>query len=264
MPSIARKDPSHGPPMAVSSFCPRSLEDLRQRRLGGAQGCRNDERHRSVKKDVSRRRTVHRALSPIAEVRGLPVTQALTCPHTRYKPSYGPQTAVASIHRRFYKESPGQHLDNAGLFQIDEMRCSVKDHVSKRGTVPKALSPHIQVAYLPVVHSPMRSQTRSNPYGSKMAVSFNIPRSHRRSRDRGLEVSIRRSSDAVHVKCSNSNDISKAKSNTLLAFVLDLSTCLYSPGTVPRASDPQAGTEKVGERLGECYPPRNEGGVRET
>jgi hypothetical protein len=66
------------------------------------------------------------------------------------------------------------------------------------------------------------------------------------------------------VKRLNLNNISKAKSNALLAFVLDPSTRLYSPGTVPRASDPQAGTEKVGERLGECYPPRNEGGVRET
>jgi hypothetical protein len=131
MPSIACKDPSHGPPMAVSSFCPQSLKDLHQRRLGDAQGCCNDERHRSVKKDVSRQRTVHPALSPIAEVRGLPVTQALTRPYAHYKPSYGPQMAVASIYRRFYKESPGQHLDNAGLFQIDEMRCSVKDHVSK-------------------------------------------------------------------------------------------------------------------------------------
>jgi hypothetical protein len=201
--SKMRNDP-HGPPTAVFSIPPRSHEESCPRRVEDGEPCRNDDGHGSVNKSVSTRWIMYSVLSLMGQVEDLPVVQNPTRSTTRIVSSYSPQTAVSSTHPRFGTESCGCRSGlGTKLGQIDNIRCSVKDNVSKRGTVPKALSPHIQVAYLPVVHSPTCSQTRSNPYGSKTAVSFNIPRSHRRSRDCGLEVSIRRSSDAIHVKRSN-------------------------------------------------------------
>ena len=130
---------------------------------------------------------------------------------------------------------------------------SVKDNVSKRGTVPKALSPHIQVAYLPVVRGHPHSQMHSNPYGSKMAVFVNIPCSYRRSWDHDLEVSIGHYSNTVSMKRSNLNIISVMKPIVLLASVANPGSCPNLPGLVSRESGHHGRSERVHERLRVYY-----------
>ena len=147
--------------------------------LGDALVSCDDEICHSVEESVIRQRTVPRALSPYMQVMGLPVTQvptiqvmnppvsqALTRPQMRYQPSNNPQRAVSSISLRFSMKSCGHHCRGGVMSCPNDEAHSVRDNVSKRGTVPKALSPHIQVAYLPVVCS------------SKMAVFIDIPHSY--------------------------------------------------------------------------------------
>jgi hypothetical protein len=173
------------------------------------------------------------------------------------KSSYGPQTALTSIHQRFCRESPGQRLDDTGLFQNEEKDCSGNKDVSKRLTVPQALSSCMQMTNLPVTQDTKRLKTHIRPYyGPKKAIAPTNPCCPQSLRHRHLEVLRRHRCDTVHVKCSNLNAISKAKPNDLLAFVLDPSKRAYSPCTVTVTPHDDGSPEKVREKLGVCYPPR--------
>jgi hypothetical protein len=244
---------SYGPQFSVSSCCrrPHELAVLYQ----------SNEPCCSVRESVSERRVVPVAPPPAAQPNCLPVAPRPTRSTTRIEPSYGPKTAVVLLHPRFHKELH-RHRRRFGIesYQAKETRRSAKDNVSERWAEPLAMPPHMQVGELPVERSLMHLQTRSrHSYGPQSAVSSNFPCFHHRTRCRRLEKSMRRHSDAVCVKRPVSKVKSVTKSNTLLAFAPDPCKRAYSPGAAPRASDPSTGTERVGRRLGECYPPRNEG-----
>jgi hypothetical protein len=99
---------------------------------------------------------------------------------TQIEPSYGPQPAVAYVHPQFHEESRRSCRLGVELGQINDIRCSVKDNVSKRWTVPLALSPHIQLTVLPVFPPPTHPKVRNDDsYGPQMTVSLNLPRFHR-------------------------------------------------------------------------------------
>jgi hypothetical protein len=58
-----------------------------------------------------------------------------------------------AIEWQMVPESMCCRLDDVVLCQSDEIRCSAIDNVSRPWTVPKALSPHIQVITSPVIQA---------------------------------------------------------------------------------------------------------------
>jgi hypothetical protein len=62
--------------------------------------------------------------------------------------------------------------------------------------------------------------------------------------------------DAVRMKCSIPNAISKSKSNALLAFDPDPSKCVYSPCTVTVTPHDDGSPKKVHEKLRVWLPPK--------
>jgi hypothetical protein len=92
-----------------------------------------------------------------------------------------------------------------------------------------ALSPAIPVMDSPVFQHLTRPHTRhKHTYGPKAAVSYKNPRFPWGSRHRGLDVSIRRSGNAVAVQRSNLNVVCKTKSKTLLELSTDRGKRPYS------------------------------------
>jgi hypothetical protein len=123
--------------------------------------------------------------------------------------------------------------------------------------VPWALSQNIQVKVLPVIQPHTHSVVRNkHPYGLQTAVSQTFPRSHQRTWGCDLEVSRRHHSDAVRVKRSISNVVSKARVKILLVMPSDRGKRSYLPGAAPMASDLYEGPEKFPEKLGVCCTPR--------
>jgi hypothetical protein len=71
--------------------------------------------------------------------------------------SYGPQMAVAFHHPRFLVETRTHCLAGTESCRNDKISCSEKEQVSKRRTVPLALSPSDQVTDLPETWLPTHS-----------------------------------------------------------------------------------------------------------
>jgi hypothetical protein len=204
--SKTRVDSSYGPQTAVFSFHQRFLTESCCRHLDGTELRHSDEAHRPARKLVNDRRVAPTALPPVVSTRDSPRFQPPTRSTTRVEPSYEPQPAVAYIHPQFHVESRRRRRLGTELGQIEDIRCSVKDNVSKRWAVPLALPPHMQVGDLPVDRSTTRLKTRiRHSYGPKMAVSSKSPHFHRRKRCRGLDVSRRHHSDTVYMKRSTTN-----------------------------------------------------------
>jgi hypothetical protein len=175
--SQMRVDPSNNPQMVVFLIPLRIHEELCSHRVEDARLRQNDNKCCSGTKHVNKQRTVPMALSPAIQVRDSPVSPALTRSHMCYKPSYGPQTTLASLHLRFNEELRRSCHLGVELGQIDKDRCSVRDNVSKQQTVPLALSPHIHVRDSPVSSALTHSHTRYNP-SYETAISLNIPHFH--------------------------------------------------------------------------------------
>jgi hypothetical protein len=191
--------------------------------------CQNDESHYSVKENVSKRRVVPTAPPLTVQTICSADTHHPTRTKMRNDITNGPTRTVPSFPLRFRKDSPRRCLGGIEPYQNKLIRRSVRKNISKRWTVPWALSPYLQATSLPVTQGPTRIR---HSYGPKMAIASTNPRCPQSSRHRRLEVLRHRRHDAVRVKHSNSNAISKAKSNTLLAFVMDPSKHAYSPGIV--------------------------------
>ena len=172
--------------MAVLSINPRFCEELCCHRHLGEESCQIDDIRCSVKKCVSQQQTVQTAPPPWTDrTRYSPCFQdqmQITC----IKHSYGPQTAVGFLHTQFLRESRQHRLSDVRPCHDNDIRCSVKDNVSKPWRVPLALSLNIQVRVLPVNQPPMRY----NPsYGPKTAVVTIHPRESRHHRLHGFDPS---------------------------------------------------------------------------
>jgi hypothetical protein len=102
-----------------------------------------------------------------------PVSQNPTCLPACYNPAYGPVIAISSVHLRFHKELRCRCRLDVQLGQTDDICCSVKDNVSRQRAVPLALSPQIQLAFLPVFQPPTHPKVHKiNSYSPQMAVSL--------------------------------------------------------------------------------------------
>ena len=172
-------EPSYDPQTAVDSIhlqlpeepCPRCLDD--------AGFHQSTKKHCSVKDNVSKRGTGPEAMSPQMPVAYAPIIRDPMCLRTRIKPSYRPQMAVAYVHPRFHVESHCRCHLGTKLDQMDELHCSVKDSVSKQWTVPRALSPYMQVTNLRVTQGPTCLKTRARySHSPKRVVSSNLPCLH--------------------------------------------------------------------------------------
>jgi hypothetical protein len=113
----------------------------------------------SVKENISKQWTVHLALSPYTQITNVPVIPDQTCSKTCCNPPYGPKTAIFSIPPQVREESRARRSDGVELAQNYKTHCSAKENVSKLQTVPRALSPYMQVTSLPVTREPMHLET---------------------------------------------------------------------------------------------------------
>jgi hypothetical protein len=153
----------------------------------------NNEERCLEEKLVSKRRTVPTALSSVTQVDHSPVPQCTTCQVTgasarsdqptrskmRIVSAYGPQMAVSSFSPRFREDSPRRYLGDVECCQNGLKCCSVTVNVSKRWTVPLALSPYTQVTNIPVIPDHTRSIMGIKPsYEPQMAAASLRSRSH--------------------------------------------------------------------------------------
>jgi hypothetical protein len=108
---------------------------------------------------------------PGVMMRNTPRSQHQTPSKGRNDSSDDHLVTVLSFHLQFLEESCHRRLDDAGACQNDKRRCSMNENVSKRRTVPDALSPPLQVKISPV-GTLTRSKTRSEfPNGPQAAIS---------------------------------------------------------------------------------------------
>jgi hypothetical protein len=157
---------------------------------------------------------------------------------TRIVSSYGPQKAVSSCSRRL----PG----SAVLCQNDESRCSVRESIRGRRTVPQALSLYIQVKFSPVILDPTRFQTCDDPtYSLQMAVSSNLPCFPREMRRGVLDMLRRRRSNTVSMKCSTTNVDSRTNTRSSFTQPQDQSNFGYPPVALAKCRRREAGVRKT-------------------
>jgi hypothetical protein len=184
----------------------------------------------------------------------------ISCPMNKFQPTrsrtliephYGPQSAVSSSHQRFLPESCLRQLDDVECCQKGVSRCSVKDNVSKRRTVPLAWSPHIQLTILPVFQPPTHPKMRNNDsYGPQMAVSSTLPCFLRRTRCCVLDMSRRRRSNAVHVKRSTTNVDAKTNTRCSSPQPQDRRNFEYPLVAIAQAPDKRGRREEDNEESG--------------
>jgi hypothetical protein len=128
--SETRHENSYGPQMAVSSVHQRFLAESCCRHLDDVEGCQNGVLRCSVDETVSKRRTVHPALSSTRQVMNAAVVHARTHTGVRNDRPHGYQTAVVSLHQRFNDEPRRLRLDSSKMnFQI---LCEHDDGLKRR------------------------------------------------------------------------------------------------------------------------------------